>query len=129
MVGKSGRVIASDLQEGMLEKTRIKIHGTELGQRLTLHQCQKNRIGVSEKVDFILAFYMVHEIPDQKAFFNEIKTIVKLNGQVLVVEPTFHVSENAFKETVKTAKSAGFTPTERPKVFFSKAVILKNTDE
>ena len=129
MVGNSGRVIASDLQEGMLEKTRSKIHGTELEERITLHQSQKNTIGVSEKVDFILAFYMVHEIPDQKAFFNEIETIVKLNGQVLVVEPTFHVSKKAFEETVKTAQSAGFTPIERPKVFFSKAVILKKVDE
>ena len=28
--GKSGRVIASDLQEGMLQKLRSKIQGTEL---------------------------------------------------------------------------------------------------
>ena len=72
---------------------------------------------------------MVHEVPDQKAFFNEIKTIVKLNGQVLVVEPTFHVSKKAFEETVKTAQSTGFTAIERPKVFFSKAVILKKANE
>lgn len=31
MVGKSGRVIAADLQEGMLQKLRDKIQGTELG--------------------------------------------------------------------------------------------------
>ena len=128
MVGKSGRVIASDLQEGMLEKTRSKFHGTELEERLTLHQCQKNTIGVSQKVDFILAFYVVHEVPDQKAFFNELETIVKLNGQVLVVEPAFHVSKKSFEETVKTAISAGFTPVERPKVFFSRAVILKKAN-
>ena len=30
MVGKTGRVIAADLQEGMLQKLKDKIHGTEL---------------------------------------------------------------------------------------------------
>jgi len=38
MVGKSGRVIASDLQEGMLHKVRDKIKGTELEERITLHK-------------------------------------------------------------------------------------------
>jgi ubiquinone/menaquinone biosynthesis C-methylase UbiE len=129
MVGKSGKVIASDLQEGMLEKTKSKFHGTELEQRLTLHQCRENKIGFSQKVDFILAFYMVHEIPDKKAFFNELETIIKPNGQILIVEPRFHVSEKAFKETIGIAQSAGFTPVERPKVFFSRAVILKKADK
>jgi ubiquinone/menaquinone biosynthesis C-methylase UbiE len=36
MVGKSGRVIASDLQEGMLRKLREKIQGTEFEERITL---------------------------------------------------------------------------------------------
>src|SRR4030042_5592495 len=53
MVGKSGRVIGSDSQEGMLQKLRDKIHGTELEERIMLHQCQNNRIGVSENVDFV----------------------------------------------------------------------------
>src|SRR4030065_2259766 len=64
MVGQSGRVIASDLQEGMLRKLRDKIQGTELEERITLHKCEENKIGLSENVDFILAFYMVHEIPN-----------------------------------------------------------------
>jgi ubiquinone/menaquinone biosynthesis C-methylase UbiE len=39
MVGKSGRVIAADLQEEMLQKLRDKIQGTELEERITLHKC------------------------------------------------------------------------------------------
>lgn len=125
MVGNSGRVIAADLQEGMLQKLRGKIHGTELENRITLHKCEENKIGVSENVDFVLAFYMVHEVPDQGKFFNEIKTILKPNGQVLIVEPPFHVSKTAFEEMIKKARDAGFTEIERPKVLLSKAVMLK----
>ncbi len=125
MVGKSGRVIASDLQEGMLRKLRDKIQGTELEERITLHRCEADRIGVSENVDFVLAFYMVHEVPNQEELFYEIGSILKPNGQLLIVEPPFHVSKTAFAETVRKARSAGFITVERPKVLFSKTVIMK----
>jgi ubiquinone/menaquinone biosynthesis C-methylase UbiE len=129
MVGKSGRVIASDLQEGMLKKLRDKIQGTELEERITLHKCLENRIGVSEKVDFVLAFYMVHEVPNQEEFFNEIGSVLKPNGQVLIVEPPFHVSKTTFEETVRKARISGFVPVERPRVFLSKAVMMKKGEQ
>jgi ubiquinone/menaquinone biosynthesis C-methylase UbiE len=129
MVGKSGRVIASDLQEGMLRKLRDKIQGTELAERITLHKCEANRIGVSENVDFVLAFYVVHEVPNQEELFYEIGSMLKPNGQVLIVEPPFHVSKTAFAETIKKARVAGFTTGERPKVLFSKTVIMKKGGE
>lgn len=125
MVGKSGRVIASDLQEGMLQKLRDKIHGTKLEERITLHKCEENKIGVSENVDFVLAFYVVHEVPNQKGFFREIGSILKPNGKVLVVEPPFRVSKKAFEETIRKARDAGLIPAEGPKVFLSKTAILK----
>ncbi len=124
MVGKSGHVIASDLQEGMLHKLRDKIQGTELEDRITLHRCAADKIGVGEEVDFVLAFYVVHEIPNQEGFFNEIKSILRSDGQLFIVEPPFHVSKTAFEEMVQKAKDAGFTPIERPKVFFGKTVLL-----
>jgi ubiquinone/menaquinone biosynthesis C-methylase UbiE len=125
MVGRSGRVIASDLQEGMLQKLRDKIQGTELEERITLHQCEEDKVGVSVNVDFVLVFYMVHEVPNPKEFFKEIKSILKSNGQVLVVEPPFRVSKKAFEETIRKARDAGLKPVEGPKVLLSKTVILK----
>ena len=125
MVGKSGRVIAADLQEGMLQKLRNKIQGTDIEERITLHKCLANKIGVLENVDFVLAFYVVHEIPDQEGFFSEIRTILKSEGQLFIAEPPFHVSKTAFEKMVERAKDYGFTPVERPKVLFSKTVILK----
>lgn len=125
MVDKSGKVIAADLQEGMLEKLRDKIKGTKFEERITLHKCQENRIGAAENVDFILLFYMVHEVPNIEEFFNEIVTILKPAGQVLIVEPPFHVSKTAFEETIQKAQDAGLAEIERPKVLFSKAALLK----
>jgi ubiquinone/menaquinone biosynthesis C-methylase UbiE len=125
MVGRSGRVFASDLQQGMLYKLKDKIQGTELEDRITLHKCEKNTIGAPGNVDFVLAFYMVHEVPNQEAFFREIGSILKPNGQVLIVEPPLHVSKKSFEVTIRIARDAGFTDVERPKVFFSKAALLQ----
>mgnify|MGYP003466132549 CR=1 FL=1 len=125
MVGRSGRVIASDLQEGMLQKLRDKIQGTELEERITLHQCEEDKVGVSVNVDFVLAFYMVHEVPNPKQFFKEIKSILKPNGQVLIVEPPLRVTKKAFEETIRKARDTGLKPVEGPKVLLSKTVILK----
>ena len=125
MAGKSGRVIASDLQAGMLQKLREKIHGTELEERIVLHKCEKNKLGLSEVVDFVLAFYVIHEIPNQEDFFNEIKSILKPNGQVLIVEPPFHASRKAFEEMIRKARDAGFIIVKKPKMFLNKAVILQ----
>ncbi len=125
MVGKSGRVIAADLQDGMLQRLRNKIRGSDLEERITLHRCQKNKIGVSQNVDFVLAFYMVHEVPDQNEFFRDIESILNPTGRVLIVEPPFHVSKAAFEQTISIARNAGLMAVDRPKVFLSKAVILK----
>ena len=124
MVGESGQVIAADLQEGMLQKLREKISGTELENRIRLHKCEENKIGLSERVDFILLFYMVHEVPDKNIFFQEIVSILKPRGHVLLAEPAFHVSKSAFEETVRLTKDVGFTDIERPKLFLSKTVVL-----
>jgi ubiquinone/menaquinone biosynthesis C-methylase UbiE len=122
-------VIAADLQEGMLQKLRKKIQGTELEKRVTLHKCDENRIGLSEHVDFILLFYMVHEVPNVEGLFSETESILKPKGLVFVVEPLLHVSKKAFENTVSKANDAGLSVIERPHVFFSKAVLLKKGEQ
>lgn len=126
MVGPSGRVIAADLQAGMLEKLRHKIQGSELQERITLHQCAKNRLGLSAKVDFILAFYMVHEIPHQDGFFAELRSILKPGGRIFIVEPPLHTSRKAFENSIQRARDAGLVEVERPRLFLDKAVILQS---
>ncbi|HVO72896.1 MAG TPA: class I SAM-dependent methyltransferase [Ignavibacteriaceae bacterium] len=127
MVGNNGKVIAADLQDAMLQKLREKIRGTELEGRINLHKCEKDKIGFDGKADFILAFYMVHEVPDQESFFKELKSILNEKGSALIVEPKlFHVSKKDFAETLFKAESAGFKPVEGPKLLLSWSAILKN---
>ena len=125
LVGETGRVIGADLQPGMLDKLNAKISGTELENRIHLHTCEKNSIGITEQVDFILAFYMIHELPDQEIFFNEIAAMLNPKGLMLIVEPSFHVSKKAFAQMVEKAEQAGLASEKGPNIFFSRAVIMQ----
>jgi ubiquinone/menaquinone biosynthesis C-methylase UbiE len=125
MVGPNGRVIAADLQEGMLQKLRVRLQGSGLESRVTLHQCQENDMRLSQPVDFVLAFYMVHELPDQSAFFTGIWAVLNPGGRILVVEPPLHVSKRGFEAMVRIAQSVGFATAERPRMFLSKAIVLR----
>ncbi|MDP4207237.1 MAG: class I SAM-dependent methyltransferase [Bacteroidota bacterium] len=122
----SGEVIAADLQEGMLNIVRQKIKGTDLEQRIKLHKCQEESIGLTDKVDFILAFYMIHEVPDQNKLFRELKSILKPNGLIFIIEPKFHVPKQSFEQMIDKIKTIGLEIMDRPKIFFSRAVVLTN---
>jgi ubiquinone/menaquinone biosynthesis C-methylase UbiE len=127
LAGTSGKVIAVDLQDGMLEIVRGKISGTELEKVVTPHRCAADSLGLDGSVaaDFALAFYMVHEIPDKERFFREVFDALGPGGQFLVVEPPFHVSKKAFAETLRIAGEAGFkVDGAPPKVFFSRTAVL-----
>ena len=125
MVGTSGKVIASDLQVALLQKLREKAEVAALENRILVHKSEKDKVGVTEPVDFVLLFYVVHEVPNAEALFKEMLAILKPDGQVLVVEPPFRVSKEEFEKTLKKAESAGFTVAGRPKIFLSKAAVLK----
>ena len=126
MVGVGGKVIAADLQEGMLQKVKSKIAGTGLEKIVTLLKCDKDKINVMEKVDFILCFYMVHEVPGKENFFKELKSILAENGQILIVEPPLHVSEKEFESTMNFAKGAGLIVHPGPKMILHRTAVLTN---
>ena len=124
LITDSGKVIAADLQEGMLEKVKNKIKGTELEQRVELHKCEADKVGIHEKVDFVLAFYMIHEVPNQDMLFEEVKSILKPEGKIYIIEPKFHVSKKSFEEMINRLKNIGFEIIDQPKIFFSRTVLL-----
>ncbi|WP_020588098.1 class I SAM-dependent methyltransferase [Desulfobacter curvatus] len=128
MVGESGKIIAADLQEGMLEKVKSKIAGTQFEQRIELHKCDEISLGISEHVDFVLLFYMVHEVPDKPQLFSQLASILKPNGQILVAEPPFHVSALKFQRMLQQAKDQKLINLAGPKMLFSKTAILKKSD-
>ena len=97
---------------------------TALANRIRFHRCLPDRIGLAEKCDFILVFYMLDEVPDQRSFLREIRSLLKAGGKVLLAEPTWHVSRGEFRDAIARMEQAGFAVLERPRLRFSRAVIL-----
>jgi len=126
MLSGAGKVIAADLQEGMLEKVEQKIAGKDIANVIELHHCGDNSTGISEKVDFILAFYMIHEVPNKENLFKELKSLLRPEGKLLIVEPIFHVSKKSFQNMEIMLENIGFMAVDYPKIFFSRSVLLKN---
>jgi len=114
MVGPAGRVIAVDVQQKMLDKLRRRTIRAGLQERITPHLCPGERIALQARADFMLAFYMVHETPDQAAFLREARSLLAPGGRFLVVEPRFHVSPEHFAVLRETARAAGFTIAAEP---------------
>ena len=108
----------------MLEKFRKKIGQTDSKKRITLHKSEPDKSGLTEKFDFILAFWMVHEVPDHQRLLAELKTLLNPGGKILISEPRWHVTGRAFKAMLSLTAKEGFIVSAEPKVWFSRSVVL-----
>ena len=68
MVGPKGKVICIDVQQQMLDGLRRRATRAGVLSQVTLHRCEPTQLGLAEPADFVLAFWMLHEVPDQTAF-------------------------------------------------------------
>lgn len=124
LVGDSGRVIAVDLQQQMLDVLWKRAQQAHVADRITLRRCEATSIGVAEPMDFTLAFYSAHEVPDLRRLLREIHGCLRPQGTLLVVEPIGHVTAENFQSMLSWAGEIGFTVQERPRVRLSRAALL-----
>jgi len=125
LVGNGGVVIAADLQPEMLRMVTQRAAKAGLGHRIRTHRCQADRIGVQDRLDFAVAFWMVHEVPDRRAFLQEVLDLLKPGGHLFIAEPKLHTSDPEFEQTIREAQELGFRVSKRPGVRFSRAVLLQ----
>jgi ubiquinone/menaquinone biosynthesis C-methylase UbiE len=124
LVGKKGRVIALDIQQRMLDALKKRVERLGLANRLKTHLAGPKQFGLSDKADFILAFWMVHEVPDKSEFFRQVAHLLKPGGRFLLVEPRLHVTKKGFTDTVHAALGAGLKVRESPNIFFSRTALF-----
>jgi ubiquinone/menaquinone biosynthesis C-methylase UbiE len=125
LVGEKGKVIAADLQPRMLDMVKERAMKEGLADRVDTHLCERNSIGLQEKVDFVVAFFMVHEVPNVNSFLKEIYSLLKPGSQFFVTEPKIHVGLLAFQQIIQKSQAIGFTISDRPHVVFGRTVLLK----
>jgi SAM-dependent methyltransferase len=94
-------------------------------ERIRLHLTKADSIGINDSIDFCLAFWMIHEVPDRNHLLNEISSKLTQDGLMLIAEPRMHVSQADFNKTLEIAKNAGLSIVDRPGIFLSHSVLLK----
>jgi ubiquinone/menaquinone biosynthesis C-methylase UbiE len=111
MAGSGGRVLAVDIQEGMLSKLRSRAANAGLASRIETRLADGVSLRVEDyqgQVDLAAAIHVVHEVPDQKGFFQQVFETLKSKGRLLLVEPKGHVSKTDFEKSLKLAAEVGF---------------------
>jgi len=127
LVGANGKVISVDLQQKMLDKVKRRAVRGGVDDRISLRLCKPGDIGISGQVDFVLTFWMAHEVPDVKVMFGQIHAIVKDGGRWLLAEPRLHTSLDRFEKILSEAIESGFSVVERPVVTMSYAAVLEKS--
>lgn len=125
LVGSSGYVIAVDLQKQMLEGLKKRAAQTGFLERIRMHQCTQTQLGIQGPVDFVLAFWMVHEVRNLQLFLEQIYQMLKRGGQLLITEPYIHVPERDFIQLGKAVERAGFVVDQQPLIWFSRSILAR----
>lgn len=125
LVGESGHVTAVDLQTDMLAGVARRARRSGVAGRIALYLPADPAWSAAGQYDFALAFWMVHEVPDQDDLFRTLRRVLKSGARLLVVEPHLHVRGREFDRSLERACAAGFTEAGRPRVAFSRSVLLR----
>ena len=128
IVGPAGTVTAADLQPEMLAGVKRRAEKAGLASRVRLHQVDASGVHFDDAFDFVLAFWMVHEVPDQSVTLGQVCRALRPGGRFLLVEPKGHVKEAAFARTVELARHAGLDEVGRPGVALSRSVSMVKRD-
>jgi ubiquinone/menaquinone biosynthesis C-methylase UbiE len=123
MVGNKGKVYSVDIQKEMLDKLEIKIASLSISN-ITMFHIENEKLNLPTLLDFAIAIYVVHEIPDKESFFKDMFELLNPNGKLLIIEPDFIVSSRNFNKTLEISKQVGFIEKEKLNLLFSKTRIL-----
>ena len=125
LVGSSGRVVAVDVQQKMLDFLIARARRRGVAERIVPHLSSPESIGINEKADFVLAFWMLHEVPDQELFLREVRSVLKPQGLLLLAEPIMHVRRKKFLQTIQLAEEVGFLLKDTPRISLSFAAVFE----
>lgn len=124
LVQEEGKVIAADVQKGMLERVQQKLQNNPLKNRIRIYHNKADTLPQG-KFDFVLAFYSFHEMEYIDEIIKDLKTKVTRTTKVLIAEQKFHVPQRTFNFIVQKMEDQSFQMLERPNIFFSRAVVMQ----
>ena len=125
LVGAKGKVIAVDLQQKMLDVMQRRAGRHGVADRIIAHRCESDSLGLGGPADFILAFWMVHEVGDKEQFFQQLRSILSSDGKILIAEPKMHVTAEKLNKTIEIAQDNGWRYCDAPSIRLSRTVLLQ----
>lgn len=124
MVGAKGKVIALDIQEGMLKRLEQKVIRNNV-QNIKIKLYDGIKFNLDEKYDFLLLFWMYHEVNNKSVFIKEIRSVMEKGAKLLIAEPKIHVDKKRFDASIQLLTGGGFKIVEDPRISLSHAVVLQ----
>jgi ubiquinone/menaquinone biosynthesis C-methylase UbiE len=128
MVGPTGRIVAVDIQEKMLQSLRRRALKAGTLDRIETRLAQPDSLGIDDlkdNIDFVLTFAVVHELPSPVTFFREAAAAMKSGALMFFVEPAGHVKPAKFQAELQAARDAGLELTAQPAIRRSIATVLR----
>jgi ubiquinone/menaquinone biosynthesis C-methylase UbiE len=127
-VGPTGRVIAVDVQPKMIKGLKRRAATANLAERIDARVTRPDSMqldGLNSRIDFVLAFAVVHEMPEAAVFFAEAAATMKPEARMLLAEPMGQVSEAEFNAELQMAKRAGLEVEARPPIRRTRTGLLQ----
>jgi SAM-dependent methyltransferase len=128
LVGERGRVVGIDCQERMLDTLRRRADRGELGERIETRGCRAGSLEVGDlagRVDFVLAFNVVHEARDPERMVGEMARCLRPGGRLLLSEPRGHVSRDLFLWEYGLCREAGLRAADWPRHRRQMSVVMQ----
>jgi len=108
LVGPGGEVQAVDMQPQQLRVAERRCRRAGVADRVKFVEATPDSLRLIGPVDFVLAFWVVHEVGNREGFFEQLRLACETGSRVLVAEPKIHVSREEVEAELKLAAAHGF---------------------
>jgi ubiquinone/menaquinone biosynthesis C-methylase UbiE len=108
LAGPAGEVQAVDLQPRQLRAAEKRCRRAGVADRVRFVEATAASLRLTGPVDFVLAFWMVHEVGDRAGLFEQLRAVTEPGARVLVAEPMFHVPRTQVEAELALAAAHGF---------------------
>lgn len=127
LTGPNGKVFCVDIQEKMLQKLKKRTKNKRMEGIIEPRLIGKdyNPAELQNRLDFVLLFSVVHEVPDKEQLFRDMYAMLMAGGKVLFSEPDKRVPINEFESSIQLAEKAGFKQAGRLNINKSHSVLFE----
>ncbi len=116
-VGESGHVICVDVEPRAVKRLKKRAQKAGLAERITTHICTSHNLDLDKyvgEIDLVTVVHTMHEFDDLPEFLQQIKTLLKPSGRLLVIEPPGHVKHDHFAAEIALCCRMGFRKLDLP---------------